>query len=463
MYMYMSVFALTAICVNYYYHYWSYVLSLVGFVFACVSFYFQYTIHKINNSKHIWGLDYVMFDPLDQSSLISIFKMKTDPKETLEKMRGVLVNMRSDPKSFINRRIVKKGSKYMITYQETSQIVKVSDQKFISSIIKDMPLDCTEKKYIQTPYIPDFNKDDSSIEIVFDESSGKYYFKTNHCCYDGWTLLKIAGKLFDDDTTERYHLPLPKLVYNPFVFEYMFVKSMIQLLFLKKSQLAMNTDPKNYKIHQVVHTQTQITTDTKTTDTKTTDTKTLTNNTSKYGYLTLYVFKIMSVFFNAYPDRKYYNVTILAAINNPTKINNVSLIGLTIEKNDTIDIIDKKINSRKQQVITTYFLINSLYSSGNGKRLFDVCISSIPFYRKNDTLDIIGAIIPYNSCPVYVFNSKIGETSISSIHFGTPVLNVDTFVQSLNQSNITVRERTLLNDDNHVTEYSNSLVEPERD
>lgn len=437
----MPIFLLIALFASYY---WTYILSILAFGFVCFSIYCQRTIKQINNAKYIWGLDHVMFDPLDQSTLISIFKMKTRPDEALEKIYTALKKMRSDPESHINRRISNEGSKYVISFQdiiqEKSQNNKKSDHDFVSGIVKKLPAGFTEKQYLQTPYIPVFGEDNSNIELAFDESSGRFYFKTNHSCYDGWTLLKIAGILFDDTTTKRYDIALPELVYYPIVFEYIFIKSIIQLLFLKKSQLALNDDPRNYKIHQIVHTQ--ITEDMK----ENTDTDKLVRKTKEYGYVSLYVYKIMSVFFNSYPDRKYYNIMILAAINNPSKINNVSLMAFTVEKHDTLDAIDKKIKSRKQQIISTYFLINSFFSTSGGGHLIDVCISSIPFYKQNTTLDIIGAVVPYNSCPIYVFNSKIGQTSVSSIHFGTRVLNVDNFVESLDKSGIMVRERTILDD-----------------
>jgi len=370
---------------------------------------------------------------------MSIIKMKQDPEVFLNHIKEILRKMYRDPKSLINRRLNKKRkNKYELTYQDRSDSkTSKSEEDFISEIIEKREFTKDElDKFIQTPFVGKFNDDDANIRIVMDTKTNRYYFVTNHSFYDGWALMQLTKELYSDKDSVGYDVQLPKLTYCPFVFEYMFIKTLIDISKLKKSQLALETDKPVYKNRQILHIQMSE---------KDLNDLAYVEVEKEYHYMTTYVYGMMRLFFDAYPDRQYYNVMTLAAINNPNKINNVSCLMFVVERNDTIEVLHKKIKSRRQHVSITYFYLNSLLgkSRTNKKHTFDICFSSVPYFKQNNSLEVIGAVVPFNSCPVYILNCKIHKTTTASIHFGTKVLDVSVFEKTLQEHKLSILDKTI--------------------
>lgn len=408
-----------------------------GIIILMIIGFFWFEVYRINHSKSLSGLDLAMLNPIEESSITIMFEIKKNRVQVLENARNIIRTMLKKPKSLVNRRIIKDKNKYKMIFQDETKRTKETEEKIVSLTVEEKEFKSKDNYVLlKNPFIGEFctEVDDTNIRLLNDTVTNRSYLITNHAYFDGWSLMKMAIEFFSDENSVKYNLPLPKLIYYPIVFEYMLFKMLFQLISMKKAQFAFPPDRPIFKTHKVIHAKINHS-----------------DVDCKHHYMTTYVHTIIRTFFDSYPGRDHYNVMILTAIDNPTKINNVSFIAFTSERTDTIDITAKKIKSRKEQALTTYFYINSLFrklTSGNeNENTLDICISSVPFFKKNDNIESIGVVIPYLSKPIYIFNSKIGDITTSSIHFGVKGLDTEVFVETLKTNKATVHEITVLPDD----------------
>lgn len=377
------------------------IILLIIVLFLSVILYRE--INKINTNDKLNGLDLVMFNPLYESTIIAIIKSNLSPDEFKKRLSTV-------KKSIIGRRKINKSNSQYILSEDNQDMT-------LELIEVDMSEEDIDE-FINEAYIGDMNK--NNIEIIY--SSNYYYFRTNHAYYDGWTLSKLAQMLFGNEES-NYNITLPKLKYYPLITEYGLIKSYMEINKMEKPQF--NNGGKVSRVKNILHIEFVIT-------------------DKKHDYMSQYIHKIMKLFFQTFPDRKYYNIMILASIDNPKKINNVSFMLFTIYNTDTLETISENIKKRKHQVVSTYVVLNTeIFGGKKDKSMIDICFSSIPLLKNNKGIDNIDIILPYVTYPVYIFNCKIGNTAHTSMHFKD--LDIKSLKKTITNNNMIINgERQLL-------------------
>ncbi len=156
--------------------------------------------------------------------------------------------------------------------------------------------------------------------------------------------------------------------YVPFLSEYSIMKTVYNIL-TKRNQSIVIPNKDNYRIHNVLHYQIKV---------------------KEGNYIISLLYNIMKLLFDTY-DHTHYNIRFPLVFKNPNKINNVGFIDLTIEKNDTVNIIENKLTNGKVMAFGSYFLANTITQSKdeqNKKNNIDIVFSSLPICKSKDIENI---------------------------------------------------------------------------
>lgn len=400
-----------------------------------------YETGKIKRSNKVSGLDRSVIDDISYSTLSTVVNIDTDIVNKMDRIeisiRKKLNSMYQDPSSVINRYTVclhdhngHHSDKIIHGYID-NRAHQIDDK--INSIVHRKNLTLQEEKaFLGSTFVSD---NDVKLNIVIDDVSNKIYIQSNRAYFDDQTFNGITRDLLTDSSHE-YLDQIPTFKYVPFVSEYNLVRTAVDKFKMKHPQITHNpdlsVDKGYYHMDTILHFNI--------------DESRIIGQSKNPLFIAQYVHMMMSLFFDAYLSRDYYNVTILCALENIRKINNIASISFTIKRKHTVEDVKRKINKRKHMIWGSYFYSNSFLNSNrstSNNQNIDVCISSIPFLKDGGIFSSIESIIRYGSAPVHIINRNIGITSSSSIHFGTDELDTKTFEDVLNKNNIKIHEKTV--------------------
>lgn len=328
--------------------------------------FFLYSWYKIKYSKKMTGLDKYMLDYIDQSTIYNSLRLKdtTDMERYIEKIRS---NLR----------------KLYTSYTTYNAILDVRDE-----ITEEK-----ETEILNKPYLSNF----PPFKLIIDKKNKILWIVANHTYKDGLTLMKMAIEILDINKNDIYDIKPPKFNYVPAVTEYMIIRTAYDYFTMKPATLKSLTSnsPSILKIKNIYHLKVEMD---------------IQNN-----FRELYIHKMMQMFFAIFDKVEYFNVGVLFAIDNPNKINNIAMIVLSVNRTDTVKNIGTKLYEKRHMVIGSYFWMNAVNASSK-KSAVDIMISSVPLFKTDKYGDAHGAILPYITAPIYMFNSKIGNTNTTSLH-----------------------------------------------
>ena len=235
------------------------------------------------------------------------------------------------------------------------------------------------------------------IKCIFnyDETNKILYCKSNHAFVDGISSIGLILEIINAPKDKCYTIDLPKLTYYPFYSEYIILRTMYDYLFMKKKHNNM------LKISRIAH---------------------LINfdvdcrKINKFiPNLLSYLMPTLMKFWNA----DNLNISLLYALKNENKINNVSSISFNMGINDDTNTITNILKKKKYMVIGSYVLSNLFNLSNNN---IDVLFSSIPMLKSDIETKPSYFFLPYLSTPIYIFSQKYGKTTRISLHM-TDIFN----------------------------------------
>jgi len=357
-----------------------------------------YSWYRLKHSKKITGMDRYMLDYVDEDTIYSCLHF-TDPEidmdqyyaEVKEVVKRVITDDRKESKRYVDGKRIRYDKE--IDWENLDHIVNM-----IVSCQDEISYDQEIQMYHQ-PHIDNLNP----FKIVLDRKNKMMWIVGNHAYMDGFTMMRICLDILSVDEKDTYQSKLPQFNYIPFITDLMILRTMYDLHHLNPPALKPfdgieRTDAS--KIQYITHIKMKID---------------RTTNIETKNFIPSYVHRMMQIFFEMYRDKDYFNVVVLCAIYNPNKINNIGMLTLQINRNDQIIDIENELNRIKSyQAIGSYFLVNSIKNTK--KSSIDIVFSSIPGFRSDKYGYAGGAVLPCVSWPIYVFNSKIGDTCTSSIH-----------------------------------------------
>ena len=345
-----------------------------------------YKIYKLKYSKKISGIDKYMMKYINESTIYN----------------SILLNKDTNIDLYIN------------SVRNKLNEINLVDRSIIE--LKNNITDDDETKLYNEPY----TTNDPPFKLIFDTSNKILWIMANHAYIDGFTMMNTVNKILDIDINDTYNIKLPEFTYIPIFTDYIIIRTVYDYCNIKPASLKLldNLNESNSsnqvmkKIRNIFHLKFKL------------DIK---NN----NFMQIMIWNITQIFFDIFPNSEYFNVGILFAINNPNKINNVSMILVNINKNDTINDIGNKLNNKRHMVLGSYFLMNSIENTSASKSSIDIMFSSIPAFKSDKHGTAHGAILPFTSSPIYIFNSKIGNINTSSVHMRDDYVDYDKFQNTL--------------------------------
>jgi hypothetical protein len=384
-----------------------------------------YESRKINTSDTLSGSDRSLRNCISRSTLTTIIMIDNQMDVIEDSIRKKLMIMYQDPMSVINRYTVYHDDEdKKIIHGHVYDNNELIECK-INMMIKRKNLTPQEEKVmLESTYISNPSNEYAKFIVLMDDMSNKMYVQTNHAYFDEWTFANVMSDLLSEPTN-KYLSQIPRFKYLPFISEYKLIRTIIDKFKMTDRQLTSEPNIGTYCVNNILH---------------------FTESDPNPMSISHYTYKIMSLFFDAYPTRNHYNVMILCTMENSRKINNIAFISFTIERTHTLKDIKKKIQKRKYMVWGSYFCLNSFLSSIRSISYnlnTDVCISSSLFLKDDGMMRSMGSVMRYTYVPVHVVNCKIDKESTSSVHFGIRELDVKAFEETLDRNNIIVHEKTV--------------------
>ncbi len=372
-------------------------------LYFCLLIYLGYlgfimiALYKLTKSRQISGIDKYMLDYVNDSTICSCLELEKeiDMNKYCDQIKDMVKKIYGDNKPELKRYVEINESDKNVAYIRDDNVI---DEKTLEKV-GDKVIEChdeisidDENKIYKTPHVD--NK--YPFKIVLDKKTKRLWIVGNHAYMDGFTMMKLSVEILGIDDKDVYKIKLPLFSYIPLITDYMILRTMYDTYMIKEASLS-TLDGKEHTpccdVQYVTHVKSKV---------------------ESKNFMSAYVHKMVGIFFEVFPDKTYFNVSILCAIDNSNKINNIGMVLVSIEKTHTVDDIEQLINAKKYQAIGTYFLTNSV--KGGKKPVIDIVLSSIPAFKSDKYGLAGGAILPNVSKPIYIFNSKIGDTNTSSIH-----------------------------------------------
>jgi hypothetical protein len=369
-----------------------------------------YNVYLMKTNKRVSGNDLHMHDNFAFSTMTSCMKIKTNSMKEYENQIKKRLNELYRNESVMSRTILCVGKNYEIVYLKLSQreidnlvdlsVRSINTKEQLDNQIEIGNILDADHQIIKTLSESYFESNPKFV-IILDHKNMTLYIKTNHVFFDGWTLNRLLSKLMIFDPVDQYNITVPKFTYTPLLSEYCLIRTMYDMITIPKSPMCEKypMTQEAIPVKDIVHIKF--------------DKKMFTK--SKITLIAQYTYQIMSIMFNSY-DFDQYNLMILAAMDNPNKINNVSGIILTVRRSDSLQDLERMLRNKQYMVWGLYFFVNFLTKSRKSSNI-DIVISSIPFIKSNTYGNSNGSAMMFLGSPIYVFNNLIGEEMTSSIHF----------------------------------------------
>lgn len=340
-----------------------------------------YKIYRLKYSKKITGIDKYMMEYKNESTIYN----------------SLLLNKNTEINSYIDRI----RNKLRELHLDDTKIVEV---RYMT--------DADETILCNTNYV----HNDPPFKLIIDANNKVIWITANHAYHDGFSLMKTTNKILDVHKDDTYKLNLPVFNYIPIFSDYIILRTIYDYYNMKPASLkpldGKTSGEIMIKIKSIFHLKYKL-------------------HVKNNNFIPLMIEKMTQIFFDIFPEHEYFNVGVLFAIHNPNKTNNVSSIAISIDRNDSVHTIEKKLTDRKHMVLGSYFLINSVNSEG--KTNIDIMFSSIPVFKNDNYGSAHGAILPYISSPIYIFNSKINDQNTSSVHMRDNYIDYNKFRGSLSK------------------------------